>query len=74
MAATATKLSSSLIIKYIDGMDSKGKEIVKKQSFSKIKTSAAEQDLFDVAKEIEKLIGKTLDEVIREDQNSITNI
>ncbi|MCT8978319.1 DUF1659 domain-containing protein [Clostridium sp. CX1] len=74
MAATATKLSSSLIIKYIDGVDSKGKEIVKKQSFSKIKTSAAEQDLFDVAKEIEKLIGKTLDEVIREDQNSITNV
>lgn len=74
MAATATKLSSSLIIKYIDGVDPKGKEIVKKQSFSKIKTSAAEQDLFDIAKEIEKLIGKTLDEVIREDQNSITNI
>lgn len=74
MAATATKLNTTLIIKYIDGVDLKGKEIVKSQSFSKVKISAAEQNLFDVAKELEKLIGKTLDEVIREDESSITNV
>ncbi|MCT8975222.1 DUF1659 domain-containing protein [Clostridium sp. CX1] len=73
MAATATKLSTTLIIKYIDGVDSKGKDIIKSQSFSKAKVSAAEQDLFDVAKEVEKLIGKTLDQVLREDQSVITN-
>lgn len=74
MAATATKLSTTLIVKYIDGVDENGKDVVKNQSFSKVKISALEQELFDVAKEIEKLLGKTLDEVIREDQSSITNV
>ncbi|MCT8977902.1 DUF1659 domain-containing protein [Clostridium sp. CX1] len=74
MAATATKLQTTLIVKYIDGVDPKGKEIIKSQRFSKVKTNAAEQDLFDVAKEVEKLIGKTLDEIIREDESGITNV
>ncbi|MBV7275707.1 DUF1659 domain-containing protein [Clostridium thailandense] len=73
MAAKSTKLSSALVIKYKDGVDAKGKEIIKKQSFSKVKTTAVEQDIFDAAVEIGKLLGKTLDEVIREDQNGITN-
>jgi hypothetical protein len=73
MAAKATKLETGMILKYKDGVDKNGKEIIKKQSFSKIKTSAADQDLFDVAKEFEKLLGKTLDELIREDQSGITN-
>ena len=69
----STKLESAMTLKYKDGLDKKGKEIIKKQSFSKIKTSALEQDIFDVAKEIEKLLGKTLDELIRVDQSGITN-
>lgn len=74
MAATATKLQTTLIVKYIDGVDPKGKEITKSQRFSKVKTNAAEQGIFDVAKEVEKLIGKTLDEIIREDESGITNV
>ncbi|NMM61656.1 DUF1659 domain-containing protein [Clostridium sp. P21] len=73
MAAKATKLETVMILKYPDGVDKNGKEVIKKQSFSKIKTSAENQDLFDVAKEFEKLLGRTLDELIREDQNGITN-
>ncbi len=73
MAAKATKLETAMILKYQDGVDKTGKEILKKQRFSKIKTSAVEQDLFDVAKEFGTLLGKPLDELIREDQNSITN-
>ena len=73
MAATATKLQTTLIVKYKDGVDAKGKEIIKKQSFSKVKVTATEQDLFDVSVEISKLLGKTLDEVVREDQSGITN-
>ena len=74
MAATATKLQTTLIVKYIDGVDPKGKEIIKSQRFSKVKTNATEQGLFDVAKEVEKLIGKTLDEIIRADESGITNV
>lgn len=73
MAATTTKLSSTLVIKYKDGVDKNGKEIIKKQRFAKIKTTATEQALFDTAVEIGKLLGKTLDEVLREDQSGIMN-
>ncbi len=73
MAAKSTKLESAMTLKYKDGLDKNGKEIIKKQNFSKIKTEALEQDILDVAKEIEKLLGKTLDELIRVDQSGITN-
>ena len=73
MAATATKLQTTLLLRYVDGVDLNGKEIIKNQRFSKVKTTASEQDLFDVAMEIEKLIGKTLDEIMREDQSGIVN-
>ncbi|WP_411680002.1 DUF1659 domain-containing protein [Clostridium thailandense] len=73
MAATATKLQTTLIIKYKDGVDAKGKEKIKSQNFKKVKTTAAEQDLYDVSIEIGKLLGKTLDEVVREDQSGIIN-
>jgi hypothetical protein len=73
MAAKATKLSSTLVIKYVEGVDAKGKDIIKSQRFAKVKTTAAEQDLLDVALEMEKLLGKTLNEVVREDQSGITN-
>ncbi|MBI6872723.1 DUF1659 domain-containing protein [Clostridium aciditolerans] len=73
MAATATKLNSTLVIKYKDGVDQKGKEIIRNQRFSKVKPTATEQALYDTALEIEKLLGKTLDEVLREDQSGIMN-
>lgn len=73
MAATSTKLNSTLVIKHKDGVDQKGKEIIKNQRFSKVKPTATEQELYDTALEIEKLLGKTLDEVLREDQSGIMN-
>ncbi|AKN29982.1 hypothetical protein Ccar_03695 [Clostridium carboxidivorans P7] len=73
MAAKATKLETAMILKYKDGVDKNGKDVIKKQSFSKVKTSAADQDIFDVAKQFETLLGKTLNELVREDQNGITN-
>lgn len=73
MAALATKLQTALVMKYVDGVDAKGTEIIKSQRFSKVKVTAIEQDLYDLAKEFEKLLGKTLSEVVREDQSGITN-
>jgi hypothetical protein len=72
MAAKATKLSSILVLKYVEGVDAKGKDIIKSQRFAKVKTTAVEQDILDVALQIEKLLGKTLNEVVREDQSGIT--
>lgn len=74
MAATATKLQTTLILKYVDGVDANGKEVIKSQRFSKVKVTATEQNLYDVAGEFEKLLGKPLNELIREDQSGITNV
>ena len=74
MAAKATKLSSRLVLKYIDGVDAKGNDVIKTQRFAKVKTIATEQDILDVALEMEKLLGKTLNEVVREDQSGITAV
>ncbi|AGY76803.1 DUF1659 domain-containing protein [Clostridium autoethanogenum] len=72
MAVKSTILQTSLILKYKDGLDAKGKEVIKQQRFSNIKTTAADQDIYDVSKEIEKLLGKTLNELVKQDQNAIT--
>lgn len=73
MAAKTTLLNTSVILKYKDGLDEEGKEIIKRQTFSNIKIDAAVQDIYDVAGEIEKLLGKTLEELIRQDESGITN-
>lgn len=73
MAAKETLLQTSVILKYKDGLDESGKEIIKRQTFSNVKIDAAVQDIYDVALEIEKLLGKTLDELVRQDESGITN-
>lgn len=73
MAATSTKLQNTLILKYKAGADKNGKDIIKKQSFKSIKPNAAEQDMYDVAKQIETLLGTTLNELLVEQESSITN-
>ncbi|MHC6178762.1 DUF1659 domain-containing protein [Clostridium sp. JNZ X4-2] len=73
MAVKSTILQTSVVLSYKDGLDAQGKEIIKKQSFSNVKINASAQDIYDVAREIEKLLGKTLDELVRHDESGITN-
>ncbi|CAB1262597.1 conserved hypothetical protein [Clostridiaceae bacterium BL-3] len=73
MAVNSIMLQTSVVLRYKDGLDDQGKEIIKGQRFSNVKIDASDQDIYDVAKEIEKLLGKTLDELVREDESSITN-
>ncbi|MEY8764365.1 MULTISPECIES: DUF1659 domain-containing protein [Clostridium] len=73
MSAGSTLLQTSMILKYKDGVDSSGRAITKRQTFSNLKIDAVPQDLYDVAKEIENLLGKTLSEIIRQDESGITN-
>lgn len=72
MAAQSTKLETSLVLKYQDGVDEEGKDIVRSQKFSKVKVTATDDEIYNTSMEIEKLLGKTLDEIIKIDQNNIT--
>ncbi|MBA5850046.1 DUF1659 domain-containing protein [Clostridium sp. cel8] len=72
MAAKSTKLQSSLVLKYQDGVDDSGNDIIKSQRFSKIKLTASDEEIYNTALEVEKLIGKPLGEIIKVDENDIT--
>ncbi|WP_446898611.1 DUF1659 domain-containing protein [Clostridium sp. LBM24168] len=72
MAAQSTKLQTSLLLKYKDGVDEEGKDIVRSQKFSKVKVTATDDEIYNTSMEIEKLIGKPLHEITKIDQNNIT--
>ncbi|MBP2032229.1 hypothetical protein J2Z42_000894 [Clostridium algifaecis] len=73
MAAKSNKLQTSVTIKYKDGVNESGKDVIKLQKFSKVKVTASDDSIYNTAKEIEKLLGKSLVELIKTDENDITN-
>lgn len=74
MAAKSNKLQTSVTIKYKDGVNDSGKDVIKLQKFSKVKVTATDDSIYNTAKEIEKLLGKTLIELIKIDENDVTNV
>ncbi|WP_333887876.1 DUF1659 domain-containing protein [Clostridium sp.] len=73
MAANATLMETSIVLSYKDGLDDKGKDIIKKQTFSNIKITASSQDIYDAVEKIEVLLGKTIEEIVRKDESVVTN-
>jgi len=73
MAANASLLETSIVLSYKDGLDSEGKDIIKRQTFSNIKVTASSQDIYDVTGEIEILLGKAIEEIVRKDESLVTN-
>lgn len=71
MAAKVMRQASNLIITGKVGVDKKGKELLKKSNLGKVLPTANEQDIFDVAKGIEKILEYPLIEIERIDHNSI---
>lgn len=72
VAAQSTKMQTALVLKYKDGVDGEGKDIIKSQKFSNVKTSATDDQIYGTALEVQKLTGKDMDEIVKIDQNSIT--
>lgn len=73
MAANSTKLQNTLVLKYKAGVNKNGKDIIKRQSFANIKPNAADQDMYDVAKQFETLLGVTLNELLVEQESVLIN-
>lgn len=49
MAVNAVKEKTSMIISYKVGTDENGKDIIKNQSFSNVKVTSTEDDVYSVA-------------------------
>lgn len=74
MAVNSTKLQSYLTLKYKEGVDSKGNDIIKSQKFAKVKTDSTDADVYDTAALLGNLLKYPLMSVIREDDSTLTSI
>jgi len=73
MAVTSIKTDCSMVLKFVQGVDDYGKDIIKSQKFSNVKTTALDQDIFDVAKALETLMPEPLVEVLKNDENALAS-
>lgn len=71
MAVNQVRLTSALILKVKSGVDSKGNDVFKNISLKKVKTSAAEQDVFDVAQGLAGVLRNPVEGIMRQDLNEL---
>ena len=74
MAVQNTLAKSALSLKYKEGVDLNGKDIIKTKKFSNIKVTAADQDIFDISDAFTSLMLYPVSEVLRSDDNMLTNV
>jgi hypothetical protein len=71
MAVTSNKTGCSMVIRYNEGVDKYGMDIVKSQKFAGVKTTALDEEIYDVAKALETLMPNALVEIVRNDENAL---
>ena len=74
MAAQSTLLKSALTIKYKEGVDTNGNDIVRTKKFSNVKVTAVTQSLYDVSAAFAPLMKYPVLETLRSDENILVNI
>jgi len=73
MTASSVKLNSALILKLKIGVDTKGNDLYKNITLKKVKASAPDQDVFDVAQAITFILRAPLESVLRQNVDEIVN-
>jgi len=73
MAVQSTQIKSSLVVRYKDGIDASGKDVVKTKRFSNIKLTADNQGLYDVATAIAPLMKYGIAEILRSNDMELNN-
>lgn len=63
---------SSLVLKYLTGADEKGRDVFKTQKLQKLIPEATDEDVFDIALEIKKLLRFEDVRVFRENNTVLT--
>jgi len=73
MAVISTQIKSALTLRYKNGIDASGKDIIKTKKFSNIKLTAADQGLLDVAAALTPLMKYPIVEVVRSNDSALIN-
>lgn len=71
MAVVSQARESKVKIKYINGVDVEGNNIVKTKTYSNIKAAAADEDVYAVADAMMDLQTKTVEEIARVDEEEL---
>ena len=71
MAVVKTPQDSRIGIKVVNGVNASGANVLKTLSFSNVKATAPDQDVYDVGDSIAGLQSKSLVEIIRTDQANL---
>lgn len=71
--AKSTKIKTSLILTYHEGVDVNGKDILKSDRYGKVKVTATDDDVLEVAKAMGALKSSTLIRVSKQDESNIVN-
>jgi len=73
MAVISTQIKSALTLRYKNGIDASGKDIIKTKKFSNIKLTAADQGLLDVAAALTPLMKYPIVQVVRSNDSVLIN-
>ena len=73
MAVLSTKVQSNMVIKFKDGVDEKGTDIIKSQRFSKLKVTSEDGDIHLIGTTLGNLLKDEVVEIVREDQSIVVN-
>lgn len=73
MALNSVLAQSSMTLKYKDGIDLTGKDVIKAKKFSNIKMTADDQSIFDTANALAPLLKYELTDILRSDDNVLVN-
>ena len=71
MAVVSQAKDSKLRIKYIEGVDGEGKNIVKTKTYSKVKAEAVDADVYAAADAMMDLQSKAVEEIARIDEEEL---
>ena len=71
MAIAKTSEESKISIRVVNGTNATGGNVYKTMSFSNVKPTAPDQDIYDVGFSLAGLQSKSLVEIIRADQASL---
>lgn len=74
MAVNQVRLTSALILKVKSGVDTNGNDVFKNISLKKVKTTALEQDIFDVAQGIAGVLKNPVQGIMRQDLNELISL
>jgi len=73
MALLSSLTNTAVSLRYKEGVDSTGKDIIKAKKFSNVKISAVDQDIYDTAAALGSLISYPVSQVVRSNDSVLIN-